>query len=132
MPEWDANTEIDLQSVLVEEVREGTVAHHKGIRKGDEVALINDKSVMELGWVEVERLLSGLKSEQFCPMCGLMLLLPRSRGHRDTADVHCRRSLVPLHHQRHHGRPHLSSPSYLPCRDLERNVQEPCHTHSKW
>lgn len=59
VPEWDANTEIDLQSVLVEGVKEGSEADTKQIRKGDEVALINDKSVMELGWVEVERLMSG-------------------------------------------------------------------------
>lgn len=58
-PEWDVNTEIDLQSVLVEEVWEGSVAERGGIRAGDEVALIGDKSVMELGWVEVERLMSG-------------------------------------------------------------------------
>lgn len=59
VPEWDLNTEIDLQSVLVEEVKNGSVAETEGISKGDEVALINDKSVMELGWVEVERLMSG-------------------------------------------------------------------------
>lgn len=59
VPEWDANTEIDLQSVLVEGVAGGSVAESKGIRRGDEVALIEDKSVMELGWVEVERLMSG-------------------------------------------------------------------------
>lgn len=58
-PEWDISTEIDLQSVLVEEVGEGSVAERGGIRAGDEVALIGDKSVMELGWVEVERLMSG-------------------------------------------------------------------------
>ena len=58
-PEWDINTEIDLQSVLVEEVGEGSIAESGGIRVGDEVALIGDKSVMELGWVEVERLMSG-------------------------------------------------------------------------
>ena len=60
VPEWDANTEIDLQSVIVEEVERGSVAEAKGIRRGDEVALIEDKSVMELGWVEVERLMSGI------------------------------------------------------------------------
>lgn len=59
VPEWDANTEIDLQSVIVEEVEEGGVAETKGISRGDEVVLVNGKSVMELGWVEVERLLSG-------------------------------------------------------------------------
>ena len=60
VPEWDVNTEIDLQSVIVKEVKEGGVAESKGIRRGDEVALIEDKSVMELGWVEVERLMSGM------------------------------------------------------------------------
>lgn len=59
VPKWDANTEIDLQSVIVEEVERGGVAEGVGIRRGDEVALIEDKSVMELGWVEVERLMSG-------------------------------------------------------------------------
>lgn len=43
----------------MEGVREGSVAETGGIRKGDEVVLMNDKSVMELGWVEVERLMSG-------------------------------------------------------------------------
>lgn len=59
VPEWDVNTEIDLQSVIVKEVKRGGVAESKGIKRGDEVALIEDKSVMELGWVEVERLMSG-------------------------------------------------------------------------
>lgn len=59
VPEWDAKTEIDLQSVVVEEVRLGSEAERKGIQRGDEVVLINDKSVMELGWVEVEKLMSG-------------------------------------------------------------------------
>ena len=59
VPEWDAKTEIDLQSVIVEEVKDGSEAERKGICRGDEVVLINDKSVMELGWVEVERLMSG-------------------------------------------------------------------------
>lgn len=53
------NTEIDLQTVIVKEVMKGGVAESKGIRRGDEVVLIEDKSVMELGWVEVERLMSG-------------------------------------------------------------------------
>ncbi len=61
-PEWDAKTEIDLQSVIVEEVRDGSEAEKKGINRGDEVVLMNDKSVMELGWVEVERLMSGMWS----------------------------------------------------------------------
>ncbi len=43
----------------MEGVAGGSVAESKGIRRGDEVALIEDKSVMELGWVEVERLMSG-------------------------------------------------------------------------
>ena len=40
-------------------MREGGVAEGEGLRSGDELALISDKSVMELGWVEVERLMSG-------------------------------------------------------------------------
>ena len=35
------------------------MAEAMGIKKGDEVVLINDKTVMELGWVEVEQLISG-------------------------------------------------------------------------
>ncbi len=42
----------------IEEVEDGSVAGNMGINKGDEVVLINEKSVMELGWVEVERLMS--------------------------------------------------------------------------
>jgi len=63
VPEWDARNEIDLQSVVVEEVKEGSVAWCKGINKGDEVVLVDDKSVTELGWVQVEKLMSGEKSE---------------------------------------------------------------------
>ena len=70
VPEWDAKTEIDLRSVIVEEVKAESSAEKKGISKGDEVVLMNDKSVMELGWVEVERLMSGeaadLKNTQQC------------------------------------------------------------------
>lgn len=59
VPEWDAKTEIDLQTVNVEDVKTGSSAETAGIRKGDELMLVNDTSVMELGWVEVEKLMSG-------------------------------------------------------------------------
>ena len=45
-------------------VREGSEAERRGISKGDEVVLMNDKSVMELGWVEVERLMSGKRKQR--------------------------------------------------------------------
>ena len=55
-------TEIDLETVKVQEVAGGGVAENAGIQMGDEVVLVNGTSVTELGWVEVERLMEESKS----------------------------------------------------------------------
>ena len=58
---WNKKTEIDLESVLIEEVVKGSVAEAAGISVGDEIALVNGTSVIELGWTEVERLMTESK-----------------------------------------------------------------------
>lgn len=65
VPEWDSKTEIDLETVRIEDVERGGVAENAGLRVGDEVTLINGTSVTELGWVEVER----LATESMYNMC---------------------------------------------------------------
>jgi len=49
VPEWDSSgTGIGL--VLVGGVEDGGVADAQGVNEGDEVMLVNDVSVVELGW----------------------------------------------------------------------------------
>ena len=51
-------------SVLVRRVQEGGVADTLGVSEGDEVVLVNDSSVIELGWAGVTMALEG-KLENF-------------------------------------------------------------------
>jgi len=66
---WDKKTEIDLESVLIEEVAKGSVAEAADISEGDEIALVNGTSVIELGWTEVERLITESKRSLFLCVC---------------------------------------------------------------
>lgn len=46
-------------SILVRRVEEGGVADTLGVSEGDEVVLVNDSSVIEIGWAGVTVALEG-------------------------------------------------------------------------
>ena len=59
-PVWDSSdTRTGMVSVLVRRVEEGGMADSVGISEGDEVVLVNDSSVAELGWEGVTMALKG-------------------------------------------------------------------------
>lgn len=58
VPEWDSSgTGIGL--VLIGGVEDGGVADAQGVNEGDEVMLVNDVSVVELGWEGIGSALEG-------------------------------------------------------------------------
>ena len=58
VPEWD-NSGTGIRLICVGEVEEEGVAEAQGVNEGDEVMLINDVGVVELGWKKVASALEG-------------------------------------------------------------------------
>lgn len=58
VPEWD-NSGTGIRLIHVGEVEEGGVAEAQGVNEGDEVMLVNDVGVVELGWKKVASALEG-------------------------------------------------------------------------
>ena len=58
-PEWSGSG-TELVSVVVNRVEEEGVADALGVNEGDEVVLVNDTSVLELGWEKIMTALLGM------------------------------------------------------------------------
>lgn len=58
VPEWDSSG-TGIRLIRVDEVEEGGVAEAQGVNEGDEVMLVNDVGVVELGWKKVVSALEG-------------------------------------------------------------------------
>ena len=57
-PEWDSSG-AGIRVVLVGGVEDGGVADSQGVNEGDEVMLVNDVSVVELGWEGIGSAMEG-------------------------------------------------------------------------
>ena len=58
VPEWDSSG-TGIRLITVGGVDEGGVAEAQGVNEGDEVMLVNDVCVVELGWKKVASALEG-------------------------------------------------------------------------
>ena len=57
-PQWNEDR-TDIKKVVVAAVCEGSVADDGGIAAGDEIILVNESSVVELGWDAVEEIITS-------------------------------------------------------------------------
>ena len=55
-PEWEGDG-LDLKSIIVCVVENGSIAQNKQLHVGDEIVLVNDTSVNDMGWSEVQSLI---------------------------------------------------------------------------
>lgn len=55
-PEWESNG-LSLKSVTITGVDNSSVAQSQGLHSGDEIVLVNDTSVTDMGWSDIECLL---------------------------------------------------------------------------
>ena len=58
VPEWDSSG-TGIRLITVGGVDEGGVAEAQGVNEGDEVVLVNDVGVVELGWKKVASAMEG-------------------------------------------------------------------------
>lgn len=58
-PKYDEELNDVLKSVTVESIIIGSLAETKGFHEGDEVMLISDKNITELGWTEIQHLMES-------------------------------------------------------------------------
>ena len=54
--EWESNG-LDLRTITVARVESGSIAENNQLHVGDEIVLVNDTSVTDVGWSEMQSLI---------------------------------------------------------------------------